>query len=459
MQTPRDLQLELERPVPNAGPAAPAVRPIPVEVHDTRFGPLQPLVSMIDVVAHPLVQLGIVILMLTFILFNREDLRNRLIRLAGTDDIHRTTLALDEAGQRLSRLFMGQFAINAATGTFIGAALFLLGIPGALLWGLLTIALRFIPFIGTIMGSVFPIIIALAVGDGWWLPVAVAAIVIGAEVAAGHVLEPVFIGRMTGVSSTAIVVSAAFWASLWGPVGLILSTPITIGLLVVGRHIDALQFLNIMLGTETVLSPDHSFYQRLLAGDVMEAVESAQDHRTGNTLQAFLETVAVPALQMAQADQARGVLTREKANEVATTFSDALDEIWADVPSIESASPQVVVLAQPGVLNFAATVAYSALLTLKAVPHRMLAQDAIAPGNFPQLDATTITLVCITSLRAPTPAQTRYLERRIKPHVGEARILSVAWLSTESQSGVHAPAAVLSLMPASPVAAEAPAAA
>ena len=294
----KDLQLEMERPTASAIPAEPVARPIPVEVRDTRFGALQPVISMIDILVHPMVQFGIVILMLTFILFNREDLRNRLIRLAGTDDIHRTTLALDEAGQRLSRMFLGQLAINTSTGTFIGVSLFVLGIPGAFLWGLLIAALRFVPFIGTIMGSVFPIVIALAVGDGWWLPAAVAAVVLGGELIAGQVLEPVFLGRMTGISSTAIVVCAAFWASLWGPIGLILSTPITIGLLVVGRHIDALGFLDIMLGTETVLSADHSFYQRLLAGDELEAVESAHDHKTGNNLQAFLEMVAVPALQL-----------------------------------------------------------------------------------------------------------------------------------------------------------------
>ena len=412
----KDLQLELERPEASAKPAEPVTRPIPVEVHDTRFGPLQPVVSMIDIVAHPIVQLGIVILMLTFILFNREDLRNRLIRLAGTGDIHRTTLTLDEAGQRLSRLFLGQFFINASTGAFIGISLFILGVPGAVLWGLLTVVLRFVPFIGTIMGSVFPVVIAMAVGDGWWLPATVAAVVLGAELVAGQVLEPIFLGRMTGVSSTAIVVSVAFWASLWGPIGLILATPITIGLLVVGRHIEPLQFLDIMLGTDTVLSPDHAFYQRLLAGDVMEAVESAQEQKQDNSLQAFLETVAVPALQLADADLSRGVLSKEKANEVATTFSEALEEIWDGVAPVESVSAPVIVLSQPGVMNFAATVAFSALLTLKGVPHRMLPQNAISPGNFPELDATQIKMICIGSLRAPGDAQIRYLERRIREH-------------------------------------------
>lgn len=455
----KDLQKELERPEPNTDPASPATQPIPVEVRDTRFGPLQPVISVFEAVAHPMVQFGIVILMLIFILFNREDLRSRLIRLAGTGDIHRTTLALDEAGRRLSRLFLGQFAINAVTGTFIGVTLFALGVPGAVLWGLLTIVLRFIPFIGTIMGSVFPIIIALAVGDGWSLAFAVAATVIGAELVAGNVLEPVFLGRMTGVSSTAIVVSAAFWATLWGPIGLILAMPITIGLLVIGRHIEALRFFDIMLGTETVLSPDHSFYQRMLAGDAIEAVDSAQEFKDKDNLQGYLETVAIPALFLAQADQTRGILSREKANEVATTFSEALEEIWADVPVITTDNPPVVLVSQHGVLNFAATVAFSALLTLKGTPHEMLPQDALAPGKFPDLDTATLKMVCMVSLRAPSDAQLRYFERRIAPSAGGARMVAVAWSGTEDRSEVHSPSSAVSMMPTSPVAAMEPEAA
>lgn len=445
-----ELQTELERPLPSVRPEEAPARPIPVEVKDTRFGALQPLVSMVDLVAHPLVQLGIVILMLTFILFNREDLRNRLIRLAGTDDIHRTTLALDEAGQRLSRLFLGQLAINALTGTVIGVALFLLGIPGAALWGLMIIALRFIPLVGILIGAIFPIVIAMAVGDGWWLPVAVAAIVFGAELLANQVLETVFIGRMTGLSSTAIVISAAFWASLWGPIGLILATPITVGLLVIGRHIEGLRFLHVLLGNEAVLTADHAFYQRLLAGDTMEAIEAAQTDKSPKGLQTFLESVAVPALRLAQADAARGVLSKSGANELAITFSDAIEEIWADVPVIESVQPPVIVVAQPGVLNFAAAVAFSALLALKSVPHQMLAQDALTQGGFPELDATALGHVCITGLQAPSQATIRYLERRIAPHVGQARFLNVAWYAAEDRPDVHMPVSALSLLPPAP---------
>ncbi len=198
------------------------------------FGPLDPVISVTAVIIHPLTQLGIVLLLLTFILFNREDLRNRLIRLAGTSDIPRTTVALNEAGQRLSLLFLTQLALNAGTGAFLGLALFLVGVPGALLWGILTAVLRFIPYVGTLLASILPIIIALAVGEGWTLALITLGIVLITEAMVGHVLEPLFFGKMTGLSPIAIVLSAAFWTAIWGPIGLLLATPLTIGLLVVG---------------------------------------------------------------------------------------------------------------------------------------------------------------------------------------------------------------------------------
>ncbi len=264
-----DLRAELEKP-DGARPAAPAEpTPIPVEVREPT-GPFDSVVAILGVIVHPLTQLGIVILMVTFILIYREDLRNRLIRLAGTSDIHRTTTAIDEAGKRLSRLFATQTLINAATGTFIGAALFLIGVPGALLWGVLTMVLRFVPYVGTLLASILPIIIAAAAGDGWNLALMALGVILVTELLVGQVFEPLFFGKSTGVSPVAVVAAAAFWTALWGPIGLLLATPITIVLLVVGRHIEALNFLEVLLGSTPVLTPDHAFYQRMLANDPVE---------------------------------------------------------------------------------------------------------------------------------------------------------------------------------------------
>ena len=442
-----DLQKEIESQ-PGSSTAAIAPKPIMVEIKDSRLGPFAPVVSVIAMVAHPLVQLGIVILMLTFMLFNREDLRNRIIRLAGTGDIHRTTVALDEAGKRLSRLFIGLLAINASTGAFVGLALFLLGVPAALLWGLLTMILRFVPFIGTFLASVFPIIIALAVGDGWMLPLAVAGVVLVAEVSAGNILEPIFLGKMTGVSSTAIVISAAFWAMIWGPVGLILSTPITIGLMVVGRHIESMKFLDVLFGSEPVLSPEDAFYQRMLAGDSLEAAESAQDYLEENRLEEYLEKVAVPSLLLARVDQDRGVLTRDRTKEVSSTFEETIEDVWSDVVDINVDEARVLLISNLGNLNYAATIALSALLELKGVDHKVLPEDAVAPGKFPVLDMSKIQFICVCSLSAQSQAKMNYVNKRLLPNVGEARVIHVAWDGFGERSDVVSPVSALTVLTA-----------
>ena len=230
----QDLQTELQMPEQSHGSGPVSVKAIPVEVRQSSFGPLDPVISVVSALIHPMTELGIVVLMVVLILFNKEDLRNRLIRLIGTGDLSRTTLALDEAGLRLSKLFTAQILVNAATGTTIAIALAFIGIPGAILWGVLTAILRFVPYVGTLMAAVFPIIIASAIGDGWTLALMTAGTVIAVEAVVGQILEPLLFGKMTGLSPVAIVAAAAFWAAIWGPIGLILATPMTIALLVIG---------------------------------------------------------------------------------------------------------------------------------------------------------------------------------------------------------------------------------
>ena len=440
-----DLQAELES-TPTVGPKSSPKKPIPVEVRDTSLGPLTPVLSVVSMIAHPISQVGIMILMLAFILFNREDLRDRLIRLAGTSDIHRTTVALDEAGSRLSRLFIGQLAINVSTGAIIAVSLFLIGVPGALLWGLLTAMLRFLPFVGTLLSSILPIVIALAVGDGWYLPFTTAGIIIAAEITAGHILEPIFLGRMTGVSSTAIVIAAAFWASIWGPVGLILSTPITVGLMVIGRHIDSLHFLHVLFGTEPVLERDHAFYHRILTGDAVEAAESAHRYLADGRLSAFLDEVAIPGLLMAKHDLERGILPKQGATDVATTFSETLEEVWDEVEDVHD-SERVLLVANHGPLNVAATVAFSAFLRLKGIPHRVLPPDTISPGRIDGLDSEAVAVVCLCSLSAPTPAQLGYIGRRLNNHLPDARVINVSWTGSADRNDLQSPAHVASMLP------------
>ncbi len=444
----KDLQVELQQPQQSL--TMNSNKPIPVEIRETNFGPLDPVITAVAILIHPMTQFGIVLLMVVLILFNREDLRNRLIRLAGTGDIHRTTTALDDAGQRLSQLFTTQILINGLTGAFIGVALAFIGIPGAILWGVLTAVMRFVPYVGTILSAVFPVIIAAAIGEGWSLAFITIAIIFTVEIIVGQVLEPLFFGKMTGLSTFAIVASAAFWAALWGPIGLILATPLTIGLLVIGRNIESLNFFDVLLGSEPVLTPEHAFYQRLLASDPLEAAEQADAYLKDERLDSFIDEVAVPGLMLANHDHLRGVLSVERQTVVAHSFSEMLDEVWPEDTQEETAAPVILVSAH-GPLNFAATLAFSALLKTKNINHAMLPEDAIAPGKFPQIDMAKVGFVCLCYLTAPSEAKHNYVLRRLTPLVKGARVLSVAWAGSGDHAEFLSPANAASLLPGTSV--------
>ena len=443
----KDLQTELQQPQQSSLTNNTSNKPIPVEIREPNFGPLDPVISAVAILIHPLTQLGIVILMVVLILFNREDLRNRLVRLAGTGDIHRTTIALDEAGDRLSLLFTTQLLINGLTGAFIGIALAILGIPGAILWGVLTAVMRFVPYVGVFMSAVFPIIIAAAIGDGWTLALITAGIILVVEIAVGQVLEPLFFGKMTGLSTFAIVASAAFWATLWGPIGLILATPLTVGLLVIGRNIESLKFFDVLLGSEAVLTPDHVFYQRLLASDPIEAAEQSDVFLKEDRLDDFLNDVAVPGLMLANYDHMRGVLSSERLTVIANSFSETLDEIWVDGDSTVQKDVPVLLISAHGPLNFAASLAFSALLKTRGVGHQMLPEEVITPGKFPDIDMSGVGFVCLCYLTAPSEAKHSYVLRRISPLVKEARVISVAWSGSADRMQVQSPANAVSLLP------------
>ena len=215
--------------------------PIPVEVRQPDPGALTTLVAIIQPLLSPLTTTGVVVIFVVFILLQREDLRNRVVRLAGSGDIQRTTAALDDAGKRLSKLFLTQIAFNAVFGLVIGIGLELIGVPSAPLWGLIAMILRFVPYIGALISAVFPLILAAAVGSGWEMLVLTAALFAFSELLAGQVLEPLIFGHSSGLSPVAIILSASFWTWLWGPVGLVLATPLTVCLVVIGRHVDRTQ--------------------------------------------------------------------------------------------------------------------------------------------------------------------------------------------------------------------------
>ncbi len=263
---------------PSAGPRAPDVQPIPVEIKQPDPGTLQTLGALITPLIHPLTTTGIVVIFVIFILAQRQDLRNRLVRLAGSKDLQRTTAAIDDAGQRLSRLFLTQLALNAGFGAVVGVGLWVIGVPSAPLWGMLAMILRFVPYIGAPIAAIFPLILAAAVGPDWTMVLWTAALFVVVEPIAGQVIEPLIYGHSAGLSPVAIITSATFWTWLWGPIGLVLATPLTICLVVLGRHVDRLTYLDVMFGDEPALTPAEIVYQRMLARDL-----SRQPSRRGSS--------------------------------------------------------------------------------------------------------------------------------------------------------------------------------
>ncbi|NNU61989.1 AI-2E family transporter [Ochrobactrum soli] len=311
-----------EKPdVPGINPE-PERKPVLVEVFSRR-SPIETLENILGPLISPLATTGLVIVVVVFMLLEREELRDRFIRLVGYGDLHRTTEALQEAGSRVGQYLLTQLMVNVAYGVPLGIGLWLLGIPNALLWGMLAIVLRFVPYIGPVIAAVMPIFLAFAVSPGWTLLVCTIALFIIVELISNNVIEPWLYGSRTGLSPLAIIVSAIFWAWLWGPVGLVLSTPLTVCLVVLGRHVPQFEFFEILFGDEPVLDPEERLYQRLLAGDPIEATDNAEEILEEKFLVEYYGAVAIPALLLAEQDRARGALNEKQLKDV-TSSADML---------------------------------------------------------------------------------------------------------------------------------------
>lgn len=309
---------EIDRQEPQLPSAteAPKRDPIPVEIvsHEK---PLEVLQNLVAPLISPLASASLVIVVVIFMLMEREDLRDRFIRLVGYGDLHRTTQALQDAGKRVGQYLLMQLTVNIVYAIPITIGLWVLGIPNALLWGMLALALRFVPYIGPIIGALLPLFLALAVAPGWSLLLWTGALFIVMELITGNVIEPWLYGSHTGLSPLAIIVAAIFWTWVWGPIGLVLSTPLTVCLVVLGRHVPQFEFLDVLFGNEPVLEPHARLYQRLLASDPEEATDHAEEMLEEKYLFEFYDQVAIPALLLAEQDRMRGVMDDDQRKQVA----------------------------------------------------------------------------------------------------------------------------------------------
>ncbi|HEY3738485.1 MAG TPA: AI-2E family transporter [Bryobacteraceae bacterium] len=336
----KELEKELAVPTQTDGAARSARATVPVQLIQGPESVISALRKMIEPFVVPLARVGIVLVFTLFLLVSEADLRNRVLRLAGVGRLNQMTQAFEDATRRVSRYLMLQFLVNAVFGLLCGGGLYLIGVPYAALWGAVAALLRIVPYIGSVVAGLLPLVLCLAVFDGWREPVMVFVLFAALEIITGNFLEPWLYGAHTGISSLALLLMAIFWASLWGPSGLILSTPLTVCAVVLGRHMKQLSFLHILLGDEQVLAPDAQLYQRLLAMDDLEARSIAQEYRRDETLLNLYDQVILPALVMAEQDRHKGALTPEREEFVFLSVREMLAEYTATNEGTAEPRPQ-----------------------------------------------------------------------------------------------------------------------
>jgi hypothetical protein len=273
---------------------------------------------------------GIVLLVLIFVLLEHESLRDRFIRLVGAADIRLATLALNDAGERLSRFFVSQSVVNLAFGLAIALTLSLLHVPEAMLFGTVAGVMRFVPYVGVGIAALLSTALAFAIDPGWSLAASTLAVFILLDMVLGQLVEPQLYGHATGLSPLSVVVAAIFWSSLWGPVGLILSTPLTLCLVVAGRHIKALGILELLLSNAQVLSLPQKFYQRALSGDPHEIVGDARAFLKRNSLAAYCDRVLIPALHLAYLDAHTGASSEDQQRKIRRVVVDVVSALSSD---------------------------------------------------------------------------------------------------------------------------------
>jgi predicted PurR-regulated permease PerM len=306
------------------GLAAGASEPLRVQTGTSSFAAVAAFVGPL---LHPVLMVGIVIILVVFILLDRDHMSDQFVRLFGASDVHATSEALGDAGNRVARMLALQLMTNAGFAVLVGGGLFVLGLPNAALWGLMAGGLRFIPYVGAVLGAVLPTLIAFAVLPGWLQPFIVLGWIIGCDVVVGQIVEPLLFGEQTGVTPLALIMSAIFWGTLWGPVGLLLSTPITICLLVLGRHVPHLAFLQVLLGDQPALAPYQQIYRRLIRKAVADASTVALAEIEAKGAERGLDDSLGRMVVLAEADRARDRLSGEQVEAIVEGTDEVLDFI------------------------------------------------------------------------------------------------------------------------------------
>ena len=431
--------------------AAPATDALPVRIVDGKTTQLAAAGLLMKRVFQPLGEFAIVLVFAMYMLVNREELRHRLLLLAGMGRINLMTRALDDATVRISQYLVMQFEVNACYGVLFGCGLFAIGVPEATLWGVIAGVLRIIPYLGTTVGMVLPLILSIAVSTSWWPPVLVVAWFVVLEATAANFVEPWLFSSRTGISSLALLASAIFWTMLWGWPGLVLSTPLTVCVVVIGRHVPQLGFLHSLLGTNAQLSPAAYFYERLLANDQREAraiTERFLDE--GRSLVELYDTVLVPALSLTEEERHQGALDAVRSNFIFLSVGELVallsehDEAGAPKREksartllMESLKPKpkkefaVVCISAGDRADEMTTQMLTQLLERANYQTLSIAAAALAPEILRGMAAERDTVIFVSALPPFAFAEVRAICQRIRTLMPENRIAVGLWNTTE----------------------------
>jgi predicted PurR-regulated permease PerM len=448
LTTIKEVTGELQR----ATPPPPEIQPMGESKEEPKEEPGKPVPVVVEgpsvwwqlpSLLEPLATVGLVIVLVIFMLIQYVDLRSRLLRLAGYGRLTIATKALDEAGQRISRYLLMQSIINGSFGLAVGLGIFLIGVPYAILWGFLAAVLRFIPYVGPPIATILPTALSVAVFPGWVQPFLVIGLIVLLELANNMAVEPLLYGQSAGVSPAALLVAVAFWTWLWGPVGLVLATPLTVCLGVLGKYIPQMEFIGVLLSDEPVMESPANYYQRLVAQDQDEAAALVDEYLKTNTLEALYDEVLIPALNAAKQDHELGTLTEEDADFIIQATRAIVEDLGIRqphplTPSITPAEPSITEFAgtpPPQILGCPAQDAADelALLMLRQLldPTRyaleIISAEMLTAEVLSVVEQQHLGLICIAALPPGALAPTRYLCKRLRARFPDCKILVGRW--------------------------------
>ena len=444
-----EVAQKLPPPVPAGEPWGHSDQPYDVRLVPSPTSPWQILSGTFGTILEVLGSTGVVILLVVFFLIRREDLRDRFVHLVGRGNLTVTTQTLEDAATRVSRYLATQFLLNLSFGVPVAVGLYFIGVPNAILWGILATILRFIPYLGSMIAAAMPIGLAMAISVDWIAPLLTLGLFVALELVVSNILEPWLYGKHTGVSAVAVLVAAVFWTWLWGSVGLLLATPLTVCLLVLGKHVPQLSFLNILLGNEPVFELKTRVYQRLLAGDQEEAAELVEKALEHSSLAEVYDAVLIPALALAESDRRRGDIDEGRQKFIFQSLKDTIEDLrerekgrpaqQANAEAVEthggadlvivstSAKPCILLLPARNETDEIAATMLAQLVETSGFRVETISETVLAGELANVITQRQADVVCISAMPPAAATHARYLCKRLEGKFPEGRLIVGLW--------------------------------